>query len=119
MSEINCNNYNIGLDIGTSSVGWAVVNSDTNKIVKKNGKQLWGVRLFDSGKVAAERRNFRSTRRRFDRRRKRIKLLQEMFYDEIMKVDKDFFIKMKESFYRQDDELNKTKPLSKEEKNVL
>ena len=42
-----------------------------------------------------------------------------MFYDEIMKVDKDFFIKMKESFYRQDDELNKTKPLSKEEKNVL
>lgn len=119
MSEINCNNYNIGLDIGTSSVGWAVVNSDTNKIVKKNGKQLWGVRLFDSGKVAAERRNFRSTRRRFDRRRKRIKLLQEMFYDEIMKVDKDFFIKMKESFYRQDDELNKTKPLSKEEKNAI
>ena len=31
--------YNIGLDIGTSSVGWAVVEADTQKIIKK-GKTL-------------------------------------------------------------------------------
>ena len=38
--------YNIGLDIGTSSVGWAIVEKDTQKIIKKAGKALWGVRLM-------------------------------------------------------------------------
>ena len=28
-------NYNIGLDIGTNSVGWAIVEEDTQKIIKK------------------------------------------------------------------------------------
>ena len=27
--------YNIGLDIGTTSVGWAVVEADTQKIIRK------------------------------------------------------------------------------------
>ena len=31
-------NYNIGLDIGTTSVGWAVVNDATNKVMKKAAK---------------------------------------------------------------------------------
>ena len=42
--------YNIGLDIGTSSVGWCVTDKENN-IVKKSGKHLWGSRLFDEGKT--------------------------------------------------------------------
>lgn len=38
--------YYIGLDIGTNSVGWAVTDPEYN-IIRKNGKSLWGVRLFD------------------------------------------------------------------------
>ena len=32
--------YNIGLDIGTSSVGWAVLDSDSFKVVKKVTKKI-------------------------------------------------------------------------------
>ncbi len=91
--------YNIGLDIGTTSVGWAVVEDGTQKILRKgtgkNRKALWGVRLFDEAQTAEGRRGFRSTRRRYDRRRQRIKLLQEEFKNEINKVDENFFKKLK------------------------
>ena len=109
-------NYNIGLDIGTSSVGWAVVESNTQKIFKKGNKPLWGVRLFDPADTAVKRRSFRSTRRRYDRRRERIVLLQEEFKEEINKIDKDFFTKLKESKYEKNDKTNKTIEISKEER---
>ena len=86
--------YNIGVDIGNTSVGWAVVESGTQKIIRKGNKNLWGVRLFNEAETAATRRAFRSTRRRYDRRRYRIQLLQEVFSDEMKKADKDFFIKL-------------------------
>lgn len=108
--------YNIGLDIGTTSVGWAVVEDGTQKIMRKGKKALWGVRLFEEAQTAAERRGYRSTRRRYDRRRNRIKLLQEEFNSEINKVDSNFFIKLKESKYLEQDEKNKTIKLTKEEK---
>ena len=38
--------YNIGLDIGTTSVGWAVVETENQKILRKGNKPLWGIRLF-------------------------------------------------------------------------
>ena len=113
--------YSIGLDIGTSSVGWAVVNSDTYEIIKKktiqnnfnlntgeetkkfSRKALWGVRLFEEAKTATDRRMARSTRRRYDRRRKRIKLLQDIFKGEINKIDNEFFDKLKTSFYNPKD----------------
>ena len=101
-------NYNIGLDIGTTSVGWAVVNDATNKVMRKGGKALWGVRLFDSAVTAEDRRAKRGTRRRYDRRRERIKLLQDEFKDEINKVDNTFFKKLKESKYTSKDIKNKT-----------
>ena len=88
-------NYNIGLDIGTQSVGWAVVETDNQKIMRKGNKALWGVRLFDNANPAVERRNYRSTRRRYDRRRYRISLLQNEFKDEINKVDSNFFSNIK------------------------
>lgn len=111
--------YNIGLDIGTTSVGWAVVEENTQKIMRKGNKALWGVRLFEEAKTAADRRNFRSTRRRYDRRRYRINLLQEEFKEEINKIDKNFFQKLKESKYNEKDENNKKIKLTKEEKESI
>lgn len=112
-------NYNIGLDIGTTSVGWAVVETDNQKVMRKGNKALWGVRLFDEANPAAQRRNFRSARRRYDRRRYRISLLQEEFKEEINKIDSDFFQILKESFYQEDDAINKTIVLTKKEKELF
>ncbi|MGN1337829.1 MAG: type II CRISPR RNA-guided endonuclease Cas9 [Candidatus Coprovivens sp.] len=115
--------YNIGLDIGTTSVGWAVVEADTQKIIRKgkgkNRKALWGVRLFEEASTAEGRRGFRSTRRRYDRRRNRIKLLQDEFKNEINKVDSIFFEKLKESKYHETDRFNKTIVLTAEEKKMI
>lgn len=115
----NKKNYNIGLDIGTTSVGWAVVDPENYKIIKKGNKQLWGVRLFDEASTAEQRRSFRSTRRRYDRRRQRIKLLQKEFKAEIEKVDPLFFTKLREFFYNDLDTKNKTIKLTKEDKQIF
>lgn len=112
-------NYNIGLDIGTSSVGWAVVDNQTNKVMKKAGNSLWGVRLFEEAHTAQERRMQRSTRRRYDRRKERINLLQDEFKEEINKVDNCFFQKLEESKYRKDDLLNKKILISPEERKLI
>lgn len=112
-------NYTIGLDIGTTSVGWAVVLENTQKIMKKNGTSLWGVRLFEEATTAEGRRNFRSIRRRYDRRRERIKLLQKEFKEEIEKVDKNFFKLLQESKYNKEDKINKTVILSEKEKKEI
>ena len=45
--------YYIGLDMGTGSVGWAVTDPTYN-IIKRHGKALWGIRLFESAKTAEE-----------------------------------------------------------------
>lgn len=111
--------YNIGLDIGTTSVGWSVVEANNQKVMRKGNKALWGVRLFDEATTAESRRIQRSTRRRYDRRRERIKLLQEEFKQEIDKIDKDFLRKLQESKYQESDKNNKSIILTKEEKKEL
>lgn len=88
--------YHIGLDIGTSSIGWAVMDDDF-KIMRVKGKKGIGVRLFEEGKTAAERRGHRTTRRRYSRRKWRLNLLEEIFDPEIAKVDPTFFARLKES----------------------
>lgn len=94
--------YYIGLDIGTDSVGWAV--TDTSyKIQKKNGKALWGVRLFDEAQPAADRRGFRTARRRYERRKQRIAWLRQVFSAEIARVDPAFFLRVDESKYLEQD----------------
>lgn len=102
--------YYIGLDCGTNSVGWAVTDENYN-LVEANGKikqnhqtktkkkALWGTRLFDEAETAAERRVYRSTRRRIRRAENRLKLLRLLFRDEILKVDPDFYQRLKQSFY--------------------
>ena len=94
--------YYIGLDCGTNSVGWAV--TDTNyKIMRAKGKNLWGSRLFDEANTAAERRQHRSARRRASRAKQRIRLLQEIFSSEISKVDPDFYIRLRQSAFLEED----------------
>lgn len=94
--------YYLGFDIGTGSVGWAV--TDENYQLKKvHGKTLWGSRLFETAVTAEERRGFRAARRRLERRKNRIELLQELFADEISKVDKGFYHRLKESRYVAED----------------
>lgn len=101
--------YYLGLDIGTDSIGWAV--TDTNyKILKFNGNAMWGIRLFDESQTAEERRTYRTSRRRIQRRRERLALLEMLFNEEISKVDPAFFIRLKESNLLIEDreDINKT-----------
>lgn len=94
--------YYVGLDMGTGSVGWAVTD-ESYQILRRHGKAMWGVRLFESAKTAEERRMFRTGRRRLDRRGWRIEILQEIFAEEISRVDPGFFLRMKESKYYPED----------------
>ena len=88
--------YYLGLDIGTESVGWAVTDT-AYKILKFGGNAMWGVRLFDEAQTAAERRTQRSARRRLQRRNNRLLLLQEIFAQEIAKCDPTFFQRLNDS----------------------
>lgn len=94
--------YLMGLDIGTDSVGWCVTD-ETGAIVKKSGKYLWGVRLFDQAKAKADRRMQRVARRRLARRARRIDLLQMLFAKEMNKVDPLFFTRLNNSFLWEED----------------
>lgn len=89
--------YSIGIDIGDASVGYAVIDCNGN-VLKFKGRNMLGVRLFDMGSTAKTRRIFRNTRRRYSRRKERIKFLREIFNDEVMKVDENFFKRMDEGF---------------------
>ena len=88
--------YYLGLDIGTNSVGFAVTNQDYH-LVRRQGKHLWGSRLFEEASDASERRIKRNGRRRYQRRRQRILLLQEIFNDEMKKEDPNFFDRLNNS----------------------
>lgn len=98
MSKIN-KNYTLGLDLGTGSVGYAVINNDY-KVVKVNGKHAWGSVLFDNAQTAEKRRMFRSSRRRLARRKERIKLLQSLLGSMIENNDPGFFVRLKDSSLR-------------------
>lgn len=90
--------YFIGIDMGTSTVGWAAVDTEYH-LLRAKGKDLWGIREFDEAKSAAERRTKRISRRRREREVARLGLLKEMFHDEISKVDPGFFERLNESMY--------------------
>lgn len=92
----NISTYNIGLDIGTNSVGYAATDENGN-LLKFKGKNMWGVNLFDAGVSAKSTRLARCSRRRIDRRKNRINLLQKMLNDDILSVDDTFFIRLAQS----------------------
>lgn len=91
-----------GLDIGTDSVGFAATDGDYN-ILKSRGKNLIGVRLFDEGQVAKERRVFRANKVRRNREKMRLRLLQELFADSITCIDPLFFNRIDASALWNDD----------------
>lgn len=94
--------YYLGLDMGTSSVGWAV--TDTKyQLLRAKGKDLWGVRLFQEAETAATRRSFRTARRRLQREKARIGCLKELFAEEIEKIDVGFFQRLEDSKYIEED----------------
>lgn len=99
------NDYNVGLDIGKSSVGWAVID-DQYHVVEARGKNLMGVRLFQEASTAENRRMYRTTRRRLSRRRWRIRLLNEIFSEELIKIDPNFLQRLKYSWVHPLDQKN-------------
>ena len=75
--------YSLGLDIGTSSVGWAVLDLDKDRI------HDLGVRIFEQPEnpkngdsLAKPRRDARSARRHLKRRRQRLNHLKQFFVDQ-------------------------------------
>lgn len=101
----------IGLDMGTNSVGWAATD-ENYEVIKKNGKALWGIRLFDEAQTAEDRRMHRIARRRIERRSRRIDLLQELFAQEICKKDPGFYQRLNESgLYEEDKRVHQTNSL--------
>lgn len=72
--------YSLGLDIGTTSCGWSVINLDKKRI------EDLGVRIFNEAEhpktgqsLATPRREKRGTRRRLHRRRVRLNFLKQFF----------------------------------------
>ncbi len=104
---LNGKNF-LGLDIGTNSVGWAVTDENYN-LKKFHNNLMWGVHLFDEAEQSADRRSFRTARRRLDRRKQRIALLQEFFAKDILKKDETFFLRLKESGLLPEDSEHRTK----------
>lgn len=98
--DVNLRNYpgeyNIGLDMGTGSVGWAVTDEQGALLYFKK-KPTWGSRLFDSAQPASEARTHRGQRRRYIRRRWRLDLLQKIFEPAMSEVDPDFFMRLNQS----------------------
>ena len=115
-------NYSIGLDIGTNSVGWAVITDDykvpskkmkvlgntDKRFIKKN---LIGALLFDEGTTAEARRLKRTARRRYTRRKNRLRYLQEIFAEEMSKVDSSFFHRLDDSFLNPEDKKGSKYPI--------
>lgn len=90
--------YFLGLDMGTNSVGWAVTDSQYN-IIRKKGKDLWGIREFDEASSASERRTHRIARRNHQRSLARIGLLKSFFSEAIDKEDEAFYQRLENSFF--------------------
>ncbi|MCY7164041.1 type II CRISPR RNA-guided endonuclease Cas9 [Streptococcus mitis] len=114
--------YSIGLDIGTNSVGWAVITDDykvPSKKMKVLGntdkhfikKNLIGALLFDEGTTAEDRRLKRTARRRYTRRKNRLRYLQEIFSKEMSKVDSSFFRRLDDSFLVPEDKRGSKYPI--------
>lgn len=114
--------YSIGLDIGTNSVGWAVITDDYKVPAKKMKvlgntdkqsikKNLLGALLFDSGETAEATRLKRTARRRYTRRKNRLRYLQEIFTEKMNKVDENFFQRLDDSFLVEEDKQGSKYPI--------
>lgn len=94
--------YYLGLDMGTASVGWAVTDENYH-LLRAKGKDLWGIREFETAEGGIARRQNRVSRRRRQREVARIGLLKQYFADEIEKVDPYFYQRLENSKYHLED----------------
>ncbi|SFC43999.1 CRISPR-associated endonuclease Csn1 [Alkalibacterium subtropicum] len=76
-------NLVLGLDIGVSSVGWGIIDKDTNEVIDA------GVRLFEEATRNAneDRRNFRGARRLKRRRKHRLERAEDFLKSNGFPVD--------------------------------
>lgn len=100
--ERNTKEYFLGLDMGTSSVGWAVTDCEY-RLLRTKGKDMWGIREFEEAETAVDRRTKRISRRRRQREVVRIGLLKSYFDDAIHAIDPNFFVRLDNSKYHLED----------------
>lgn len=127
VEQEKCENkdYTLALDIGTNSIGWAVIRSDMRlfkkrmavynytdgKIIGWKKRDLWGSLLYEKAldnkrtkeTPAKSARIKRASRRRLRRRKWRLRELRRIFEPEIKKIDPDFFDKLDKSFLNKSD----------------
>jgi len=96
MKKLKIQKKIIGVDIGTRFSGYAMTD-ENYRIEKIYGKNVIGIVNFDEAKTADKRRGFRTVARRLTRRKYRLSLLQELFNEEIMKKDPNFFRRLEYS----------------------
>ncbi len=100
--------YFLGLDMGTSSLGFAVTDRYYN-VIRKRGRHLWGIRLFEEAKTSATTRQFRTARRRRKREKERVCFLQEVFRAALEEKDPGFLQRLDDSFFYPEDKITKQK----------
>lgn len=83
-------NYTLGLDIGTTSIGWALIDFQSEVIIDR------GVRIFtvaenpkDGSSLAAPRREKRTSRRTIRRRAGRMKAVRQLLIDNKIITEND------------------------------
>ena len=93
--------YFIGLTSGR--ILWAGRSPTLHTASSRKRQGAVGIRLFDAASGKAERRLFRTARRRLERRRQRLDWLQSFFSEAMGAVDPAFFLRLKESKFCEED----------------
>ena len=109
--------YNIGCDMGTSSIGIAAVKENGEVVVVDDERIIESYLFKDytsankkSGKSnTQEKRSYRSSRRRYSHYHWRLNCFNSLFEEELTKVDKEFCMRLKESFFIEEDKKVKGK----------
>ena len=86
--------YGISLDMGTNSIGWAVVwdsGEKADQIVVRKGKRLYGARLFEEAEDSSKYRSARSARRTLGKKLWRLNLLKGLLREKVLEEDENFF----------------------------
>ena len=94
--------YYVGLDMGTGSLGGAVTDTQYH-LLKVKGKDFWFVREYESAKSQLDRRTHRIAKRRLQRHKARIGLIRSYFAEDVLKRDPLFYIRQDNSKYYQED----------------
>lgn len=89
-------NYYMGLDMGTSSVGYATADENYN-ILHYDDKPVYGVRLFNEAETKEGRRMARTSRHRIQRQKERFDWLKSVFEPAIQEEDPEFFARLQNS----------------------